>query len=77
MPEAAYSVYPNPSTTGIYTITTEGNTIIKAFSIDGRLIKTQTMSDETTLDLSTAPQGVYFLQITTDKGVVTKKIVKQ
>jgi PKD repeat protein len=71
-------VYPNPSSTGIFSITTEGNATIKALSVDGRLIKEQTMSQKTMLDLSTCPQGVYFLQITLENGTMTtqKVIVK-
>ena len=76
-PKTACKVYPNPSSTGIFIVSTEGNATIKALSIDGRLIKTQTMTQETTLDLSTCPQGIYFLQITQENGAVTtQKVVK-
>jgi len=71
-------IYPNPSSTGIFTITTDGNATIKALTIDGRLIKEQPMNKETTLDLSTFPKGTYLLQITHENGVVTtRKVVKQ
>ena len=32
---------------------------------------------ETTIDLSFEPKGVYFLQISTDKGVFSKKLILQ
>ena len=74
-PKTAIKVYPNPSATGIFTVSTEGNATIKALSGDGRLIKEQTMNKETTLDLSTCPQGIYFLQITQENGTTTTQKV--
>ncbi|MCL2042368.1 MAG: choice-of-anchor J domain-containing protein [Bacteroidales bacterium] len=71
-------IYPNPSSTGIFTITTDGNATIKALTMDGRLIKEQPMNKETTLDLSDCPKGTYLLQITHKNGTVTtRKVVKQ
>jgi hypothetical protein len=31
----------------------------------------------TTFDISNLPAGIYFIRITTDNGIITKKIVKQ
>ena len=76
-PKTTCKIYPNPSSTGIFTVTTEGNATVKALTIDGRLIKEQTMNKETTLDLSDCPQGTYLLQITHENGAkTTQKIIK-
>ena len=46
---------------------------IQIFDISGvQLFSTQ----QTTLDVSHLPAGIYFVQIKTEKGIVTKKIVK-
>jgi len=74
-PKTETQIYPNPSSTGIFTIKTVGNAAIKAYSADGSLIKTQTINNDTNLDLSTYPQGVYLLQITNENGVITSQKV--
>jgi hypothetical protein len=68
------SVYPNP-TIGKLRITDYGLRItgVRIFDISGvHLFNTQ----QTTLDISHLPAGIYFVQITTENGVVTRKIVK-
>ena len=68
------SIYPNP-TTGLLNITSEEQDIrmISIFDLSGvRLFYTQ----GTTFDISHLPAGVYIVQIITEKGIVTKKIVK-
>jgi PKD repeat protein len=76
-PSIAVNIYPNPSSTGIFNIKAEGNATVKAFSTDGRLIQSQIMTGEATLDLSTCSQGIYFIQIQTENGIATQKVVKQ
>jgi len=69
-------IYPNPSSSGIFIIKTEGNATIKAFSADGSLIKTQIINKDANLDLSNFDQGVYLLQITHENGsTTTQKVV--
>jgi hypothetical protein len=33
-------------------------------------------TQQTTIDISHLPAGIYFVQITTEKGIVTKRVVK-
>ena len=33
--------------------------------------------NETTINVSALPQGIYFVKITTDKGIVTRKLIKE
>lgn len=71
-------VYPNPVTD---VINIAGNVNIQSISlydIQGRLLQTMIVNDTTTtLDVSSRAKGVYFLKITSDKGIKVEKIVKQ
>jgi protein subunit release factor A len=67
------NVFPNP-TSGLITI--ETNDLIEEIvlmSANGQMI---TRTTEKTVDLTNLPSGVYFLNIETDNGVITKKILK-
>ena len=47
-------------------------------SVDGKTIRSsQTNSDEDIIDLSGLESGIYMLRITSDKGVVTRRIIKE
>jgi len=70
----AISIYPNP-TSGQLNITNDEQNIqmISIYNLSGiQLFNTQ----NTTFDISHLPSGMYFVQIKTPKGIVTKKIVK-
>ena len=69
------NIYPIP-TTGIFTIHSEGMKIkqIKITNILGEVIKN---INNTTIDLSDQPKGIYFVEIKTDKGTTNKKIILQ
>lgn len=66
-------IYPNP-TTGIINISTN-ETIenINIIDVNGKLVHHQT--NNSPIDLSQHAKGIYFINITTEKGVVNKKIV--
>ena len=72
-------VYPNP-TTGELTITNYELRIdnIEIFDIYGRKILSHTslLSSETTVNISHLTTGIYFIKITTEQGVITKKVIK-
>jgi hypothetical protein len=68
------TIYPNPST-GIFTITTNQQIqIIKIYNLIGELI-IQTKSQ--TIDLTDQPNGIYLVQIETDRTTFNQKIIKQ
>jgi hypothetical protein len=67
-------IYPNP-TTGELRIE-NGALKIQQISIFNLLGRNVLNTKQTTLDISHLPAGIYFVQIKTEKGVVTKKIVK-
>lgn len=71
-------IYPNP-TTGIMTIQMLDTELEKLFvyNITGNLVKEQTVSgSETILDLTDVTNGIYFVKICTDKGIVFRQVIK-
>lgn len=85
------AVYPNPSH-GKFTVAAGSNSkysldiynmmgekVVELLSggVNGLNSTTQSLNNSITLDLSEANNGVYFLQLRSEDGVVTKKIVLQ
>jgi len=74
------TVYPNP-TTGELTIDNGQLTInnVEIFDIYGRNVTPHTpyLTPLTSYDLTVFPAGIYFLKITTENGIVMKKVIKQ
>ena len=69
------SVHPNP-TTGYLRIE-NGDCIIQRVSIYNNSGLNVLNTKKSMLDISHLPAGMYFVQITTDKGCATEKIVKK
>lgn len=72
-------VYPNP-TTGKFRIENSELSIenVEVYDVYGKLITTVKVEDNNVeLDLSGNASGVYFTRIFTDKGMITKRIVKK
>lgn len=65
-------VYPNPST-GIFNITGDNIEEIYVRDVAGALIYHGTFA---VIDLGLQPDGIYYLEVKTSQGTVTKKIVK-
>lgn len=70
-------VFPNPTTDHV-TVRTGSNMPETAsiYSVDGKMVKQQTISSEASIDISTLPQGVYFIRLQGRAGVRSEKIVK-
>ena len=75
---ASIQLYPNP-VKDVLTIESGELTInnISIHDISGRAVETWTAASLQTINVSSLPQGVYFLKIETYKGVVTKKFIKE
>jgi hypothetical protein len=77
--------YPNPSQTGVFKVNLgsalKGNAHLTVVDALGRQVRSQALnasavgSKEINLDLSTQKTGVYTLQIRTDAGIATLKLV--
>ena len=73
------AIYPNP-TTGQFTIENSELRIenVEVYDVYGKLIKTVKVEDyKAVIDLTANASGIYFARIYTDKGMVTKQIVKK
>ena len=74
-------LYPNP-TQGQFTLAVENtmleNATITVFNLVGQTISEQRISGQSTmLDLTSQPQGMYFVRLRTEKqGEITQKIQK-
>ena len=76
------NIYPNPTSSSI-TITlpfsiTSKNSIINFYDILGEKVlpSYSTQSLQTTIDLSSLSQGIYFLEVITDVEWTVRKVVK-
>ena len=77
---AKFAVYPNP-TTGMVTISNDNNSTLQSVTIsdlNGRTVKTLKLNGESTSQINIADlaAGVYMMNIASDQGSITKKIVK-
>jgi hypothetical protein len=72
------AVFPNP-TSGIVTINSESLAHVAVVNIFGQtVIKEPCSGGDVTIDLSEQPAGIYFLNLTDDKGKMSvKKVVKE
>jgi len=73
------SLYPNP-TTGVFKVQNSKFRIqsVEVYDVYGKLMSSVEVNDNTaTLDATSYASGVYFARIITEKGVVTKRIVKK
>ena len=75
-----FAVYPNPATS-VLNVTSSNNAAINAATItdiNGRTVKTISMNavSEAQINISDLTAGVYFLNVTSDAGTGTTKIVK-
>ena len=70
------NIYPNPST-GIFTITsTEKISSIEIVNILGEKVFTSTINHQpSTIDLSSHPNGIYFVHLQTEQGAANKKLI--
>lgn len=68
-----FNIYPNPATQQI-TLNLE-NSIFKKVSIYNNLGQIVKRSKSTKINISNLPSGIYFLQIETDKGKSSKKLI--
>ena len=74
--QATFEMYPNPAKEFV-TVVHSANMIQVSFMDHlGKLITTQTVNGkEVTLPINTLSQGVYFMQVVTENGVTTRKLL--
>ena len=81
--EAVLSVFPNPATSTLQVVAAEmqGQGAIQVWNAQGQMVLSRTNVDmsgtTTTLDVSTLPAGMYYLQVTAEGQLLTQKWMKQ
>jgi hypothetical protein len=78
-PAQYVNIFPNPST-GIVTIAFADNNedkgMVEVFNIFGqRIVEMKSLQNNTQLNLSSYPKGLYLIKVTTAKGAITRKVV--
>ncbi len=74
------AVYPNPAGAVLHISGVEGNALYTLSGIEGKILKRGQLKTSTTDHSVAIPllkKGIYLLQLTTDKGSITRKIVKE
>ena len=67
------SILPNP-TSGVLNISTAKNTNYRLFNIKGQVLKKGVLENK--IDISSLSKGIYLLNLKTNKGSFTKKVVR-
>lgn len=72
------NVFPNPSS-GVFTIEAEQTVIknIEIYNVLGEMVLNLPINEPTNqpINLSSHPDGIYFVRVNTEKGIVSKKII--
>ncbi len=76
--KAQISLYPNPVTDYLRIATSGGKVLdAKVYNFAGQLVKAIDNAKAEVMDLRNLSTGTYIISITTDKGTITKKIIKK
>jgi hypothetical protein len=77
--EQAISIYPNPvgDVINISTLDSVDINILSIYDLQGRKVLNKQFVENQQVNVSELLSGVYILEVTTDKGTLTKKIVKK
>lgn len=76
--ENSFQIYPNPTNSIVILTEIEKESTIEVFNVLGeKVISTQSQNTSVELNLSELENGIYFIQIISDKEIITKQIVKQ
>ena len=69
-------LYPNPTESQV-TIEGQGLRQVRVFNVTGQEIEHRDLSgSQAVIDLSNAPKGCYFVEVTSESGCTTSKIMK-
>ena len=76
--DSAVQIYPNPTNTNEIEIASEESiSKLTLINVNGQIVKevSKPIFNQNTYKINNLPQGFYFLQITAEKGNLTKKII--
>jgi hypothetical protein len=72
--DLSFKVYPNP-TSEVLTISTEGIFTASISDISGKVMMSNLTSSQ--VNVGNLPSGMYFLTVSSDKGIGTQRIIKK
>ena len=80
--EKSVTLYPNPATEMIAVAVSDANITItgmEVYNVYGQIVETfhGTSQNRATINVSSLADGMYYVRVTTDNGVVTKNFVKR
>ncbi len=76
--DASIAVYPNPTQGTVHINCANTIKSVQLYDIQGRLLETHLINEnQVMLDLSNQSKGLYFLKITSDKGMDVQKLVRE
>ncbi|WP_298117969.1 T9SS type A sorting domain-containing protein [Flavobacterium sp.] len=72
------SIYPNPSN-GIFNIASGNLSIekVEVYDVTGKVIKSNSTGNNSSIDLTDASSGIYFVKITANEQSTVKRIIKK
>ena len=71
-----WSIYPNPATDNFHIQSEHDIKEIKILDLNGNVIK-YVANEKTSIDISDISIGLYIIQVTTDKGISSQKLIRQ
>ncbi|MDB9914049.1 T9SS type A sorting domain-containing protein, partial [Flavobacteriaceae bacterium] len=74
--EESISLFPNPTNSQV-AINTSNDIAIKNVVLYNVLGQQINIASKSTIEMSYLPSGLYYLQISTDLGIVTKTIIRK
>lgn len=76
--DQSISIYPNPTKDKVNISGDFALQSVQLYDVQGRLLQTQLADgNQTVLDIALQSNGVYFIKVTSDKGIKVGKIVKE
>ena len=75
--QKSIAVYPTKTRDIVNVLIPEGAKSISVFDFSGKQVLSAAAKSYQTIDLGQLPNGVYIINITTEKGMVSKKVIKE
>ena len=69
------SIYPNPNNGSFVVETNNTKQFMQVYDVTGKVVLSKTITEKTTIDAGGLSDGVYNVSLTSNKGVVNKRLV--
>ena len=69
------SIYPNPNNGSFVVETNNTKQFMQVYDVTGKVVLSKTITEKTTIDANSLSEGVYNISLTSNKGVVNKRLV--